>query len=256
MFFLAKIVALFTQPLMWASLLLLAALLLHARRPRLARGCSAAALLVVVVVGWLPLPDVLLRALESRYPEMPLGADVRGYHGVVVLGGALESGRVAQAHLQPQVNSAAERMEAVGPLLRSNPQLEVLFTGGEGELLGTGPTEAERARAVFAGLGLDAARIRYEDASRNTYENAVFTARLSGVDPKKRWLLVTSAWHMPRSMATFEKAGWNVTAYPVDYRTSESTPWYEFNWITGVEHWQMGLRELVGMALYRLTGRL
>ena len=61
---------------------------------------------------------------------------------------------------------------------------------------------------------------------------------------------------MPRSMATFEKAGWNVTAYPVDYRTGASTPWTDYDLQGGSEHWQILLHEVVGMLAYRLTGRL
>ena len=99
-------------------------------------------------------------------------------------------------------------------------------------------------------------QVQYESASRNTYENAVLTAQLPGVDPTQRWLLVTSATHMPRSMATFEKAGWHVTAYPVDFRTGDSTPWTDFNLTQGAERWNLLLHEWVGWLSYRLTGRL
>jgi uncharacterized SAM-binding protein YcdF (DUF218 family) len=98
--------------------------------------------------------------------------------------------------------------------------------------------------------------VRYEAESRNTYENAVLTAKVPGVNPQDRWLLMTSAWHMPRSMATFEKAGWNVTAYPVDYRAEDVTVWTRYSLLGGVSDWQLVLNELVGLAAYRLTGRL
>jgi uncharacterized SAM-binding protein YcdF (DUF218 family) len=94
-----------------------------------------------------------------------------------------------------------------------------------------------------------------EDRSRNTFENAVLSAAMVGVDVKKPWLLVTSAWHMPRAMATFEKAGWNVTPYPVDFRTGHSTPWTDYSLSDGAAKWQLVLHELLGLWVYQLTGR-
>ena len=166
------------------------------------------------------------------------------------------SGNVAQSHRQPVVNDAAERMSATTAILLRYPELPVVFTGGEGALLGTGPSEAERAKVFFDSLGIAANRVRYESVSRNTFENAVLTAEMPGVNKTDKWLLLTSAWHMPRSIATFEKAGWNVTAYPVDYRTGDSTPWTDYDLQSGSEHWQVLLHEAVGMLAYRLTGRL
>jgi uncharacterized SAM-binding protein YcdF (DUF218 family) len=84
----------------------------------------------------------------------------------------------------------------------------------------------------------------------------VLTAQLPGIDIKQPWLLVTSAWHMPRSMGTFVTAGWNVTAYPVDFRTAPSTPWTAYSLKDGARDWQLALHELVGLLAYRLAGRL
>ena len=256
MFLAAKILALLTQPLAWVATLLLASLLVLRRRPALGRRLVWSALAVLLIMGWLPLPDLLIRRLENQYAEIPPQADLRGYVGMVVLGGALESGHVAQAHTQPLLNDAAERMAAPVAARLRNPHLRVVFTGGEGALLGTGPTEADRARNFFNSLGLSGQPIEYEAASRNTYENAVLTAQLPGVDISQRWLLVTSAWHMPRSMATFAKTGWNVTAYPVDFRTGTDTPWTEYSLRDGVARWQLLLNEGLGLLAYRLTGRL
>jgi uncharacterized SAM-binding protein YcdF (DUF218 family) len=153
------------------------------------------------------------------------------------------------------VNDAAERMTAALALAAKYPQMQMVFTGGEGELFGAGPSEAQRAGTFFGAMGLPSARFIYEEKSRNTYENAVFTANLNGVEKQKRWLLITSASHMPRSMATFKKAGWNVTAYPVDFRTGLETPWTRYSLVQGAERWQMVLREFIGIAAYRMTGR-
>jgi uncharacterized SAM-binding protein YcdF (DUF218 family) len=257
MFFLGKILALITQPLVWVVLVLLAACAaLLLRRVKAGLGLVVLALGLMVITAWQALPEYVLHQLESRYAEIAPDVDLRGYTGVIVLGGATASGRVQQDHLQPLLGDAAERMTAPIAMLRSNPHLRVLFTGGEGSLRGIGPTEAERARKFFTAIGVPAGKVQYEDMSRNTYENAVLSAKLPGVNPKDRWLLVTSAWHMPRSMATFVKAGWNVTAYPVDYRTGQTSDWLDFNLAGGATSWETALHELVGLLAYWLTGRL
>jgi uncharacterized SAM-binding protein YcdF (DUF218 family) len=254
-FFAAKVLALLTQPLTWVVALMVASLLVR-QKPALGRKLVGLALAVLLVMGWQPLPHALLRQLETRYAELAPGAHLTAYTGVVVLGGATEEGYVAQAHSQPLLNAAAERMTAPIAMLRLNPHLRIIFTGGDGSLLTSGPSEAERTRPFFEAMGLGSNRVTYETVSRTTYENAVLTAQLPGIDMRQRWLLVTSAWHMPRSMATFTKVGWNVTAYPVDFRTGKYTPWTEYSLKDGARNWQLALHECLGWLAYRVTGRL
>lgn len=256
MFFLSKILALFTQPLGWVAALLVVATAMQRRNARRARRITFSALLLLLLIGWEPLPDMLLRYLETQYAEFASDADLHKYAGVVVLGGATESGRVSQAHSQPLITDAGERMTATVAMLQRNPHLRFVYTGGEGMLLGSGPSEADRARMFFESLGATGPRMQYEARSRNTYDNAVMTAAMPGIDIQKPWLLVTSAWHMPRSIGVFKKAGWNITAYPVDFRTSDSTPWTSYSLTYGPQRWQMGLHELLGLVSYRIVGRL
>lgn len=244
-----------TQPLTWVAVLLLLAVLLP-RRPHLARALVAAALGLLLLIGWRPLPDHVMRHLEGQYAEMPTQADLRGFVGMVVLGGSTEPGYVAQDHVQPLLTSAAERMTAPVALLRTNPHLRVIYTGGDGDWLPIGPPEAQLAKAFFDTMGVPPQAVQYESASRTTQENARLAAELPGVDIHQRWLLVTSAYHMPRAMATFARAGWNVTAYPVDFRTGSRTPWTAYSLQNGVRTWQLALHELLGAAAYRAAGWL
>ncbi len=228
MFFASKVLALVTQPLGWVAVLLFWGLLVRRNPAQRFNGPIASALVLLLAIGWQPLPDTFLRQLEAQYPEYAPNADLQSFAGMIVLGGATESGNISQSHMQPNVNEAAERMTAAIAALQKFPKLRVVFTGGEGALMGSGPTEADRARVFFESLGQSGNHIQYESASRNTYENAILTAKMANMDTKQRWLLVTSAWHMPRSMAAFKKAGWNVTAYPVDFRTATQTPWTDY----------------------------
>lgn len=255
MFIAAKLLQFATQPLAWVALLLLGALIgMHGRR-RWGLRMGWAALAVLIVQGWEPLPDALIRQLEARHPELAAGTPLAGYAGVVVLGGGLEPAHVWQGHGQPALNEAAERVTGALPLLQQTPGLRLLFTGGDGTLFAGSLAEAERAARFFAHMGIAPERLLLESASRTTYENAVFSARLPGVDPGQPWLLITSAWHMPRAMASFQKAGWNVTPYPVDFRTGVSTPWTEYSLVEGARKWHLVLHEVLGLLVYKLSGR-
>ncbi len=255
MFLVSKLLGLMAQPLVWVAALLALALLLARYKPRAAKALQIAALTLLLAMGWLPLPDMGVRWLESQYAEIPPTASLSQYAGLVVLGGGLAAGQVAQDHAQPSLNDSSERMSASVAAVRRAGHLQLVFTGGEGALLGTGPREAARAQLFFESQGVPPERVRYEAASRNTYDNAVMTAQLSGIDIHRPWLLVTSAWHMPRAMATFKKAGWNVTAYPVDFRTGNTTQWSDYELLAGSDRWQLLLHELVGLISYRLAGR-
>ncbi len=256
MFFAGKLLALITQPLGWVIALLTLAVLNQRRRPAWGRRMGMGALLLLVLIGWQPLPDALLRHLEQQHPVIQPNADLGRFQGVVVLGGALESARIWEGNGQVALNAAAERMTMAAALMRQNPKLVMLFSGGEGDLIGYGPSEAERAAVFFASLGVGSERIRYESASRTTFENAVLSALAPGIDPSQAWLLLTSASHMPRAIGVYRKAGWNVTAYPVDFRAGLQTPWWEYSLSQGTQRWQLALHELIGYGAYRLAGRI
>ena len=254
MMILAKLLHYLLQPLSWVTLLLLVAVLRPGRHESWRRAVVALSLALLVAIGWMPLPDALQRALEVAHRPPP-ASELGRFAGVVVLGGGLDSAYKTEGHDEPVLNDAAERMTTAIALLRKAPGLRLVFTGGEGEVTASGPSEADRARQFFAQQGLDVQRITFESQSRNTYENAVFTARLPGVDKSQRWLLLTSASHMPRALATFAKAGWNVTPWPTDYRTGLHTPWMRYSLSEGAGRWEAVLSEYVGLWVYRLLGR-
>jgi uncharacterized SAM-binding protein YcdF (DUF218 family) len=256
MFLASKLLAFVLQPLFLVGGLLLAGLLAGSRRARLGRGLCAAALLALVVSTWTPIPVALIHHLESRYPAPAESLDLRPYAGVVVLGGALSHSELWQVHRKVALNEAAERMTEAVALARLHPHLKLLFTGGNATVTGEGMTEAARARMFFDRMGVPPGQVLYEDRSRNTAENATLSAALPGVDRQARWLLLTSANHMPRSMGVFRKAGWNVTAYPVDFRATGTIDWLDFSLSNGPETWQTVLHEMLGYQVYRWLGKL
>ena len=138
--------------------------------------------------------------------------------GIILLGGSVEAEKSLSRGMLI-ANEAAERVLGTIALAHLYPQARILISSGSGSLLQKRPAEAPMIANYFKTIGIDPARVMIEDRSRTTFENAVFSRALANPKPGERWLLVTSAWHMPRSVGVFRKAGFDVTAYPVDYRT-------------------------------------
>jgi uncharacterized SAM-binding protein YcdF (DUF218 family) len=252
MFVLSKLLSAITQPVFWLALWWALALLLLSltdRWRRAALGMLWAGLAVLGLLGFKAIPDALLRPLENRYP-VPTAQEVSRHVGMIVLGGATQHPSVFLAHGQVPLGEAAERMIAPVGLMRQHPNLKLVFSGGEGRLLATGTTEAELARAFYEEQGVDMSRVTLEGGSRTTRENAHQVAQLLGGRCKEPWLLVTSAWHIPRSMAEFQAVGCNVTAYPVDFRTGHFTPLTEYSLAHSLLRWQTGLHEWLGLLVY------
>lgn len=245
--------SLLTDPLFWVAAVLALGLMLGSRRPKTARRWMVAGFLGLLLLGWRALPDRLMHQLETWHT--PASGDLSGYAGVVILGGAFERASVQLGREQVQLNEHAERLTEAVALARAYPDLPLVFTGG---CVDTGEgcvAEAVLARRFFTSMGVAPERVQYEAASRTTYENAVLTAQLPGMDRTRPWLLLTSAWHMPRAVAAFRAQGWNVTPWPADFRSNDYTPWTSYSLTKGVQQWQFALHECLGLLAYWISGR-
>lgn len=218
-------------------------------RARAGFAFMATAIALFAAFGLLPLGNVLIMPLEQRFP--PWNAAQRAPDGIMVLGGA---GGVTPKGFQ--LNEAAERITVVADLARRYPAARIVYSGGSGSLFG-GPPEAPAAAALIETFGVPKARLTVEDRSRNTFENAVYSKALVDPKPGERWLLVTSGYHMPRSIGAFRKAGFDVEAYPVDYRTGGPrdllVPFDDVS--GGLRRTDTAAREWIGLLAYWLSGQ-
>ncbi|HVT37083.1 MAG TPA: YdcF family protein, partial [Nevskiaceae bacterium] len=252
MFVLSKIVGTLLAPATVLFALLLLSWLLHARRPRASRRLLGLALALLALLGLAPVSNWVLHPLESRF------APPSGLHhvdGIVVLGGAIDAGGSAYAH-DVELNAHAERLTTLVALARRYPQARMIYSGGSADVLQKRQLrEADLAPSFFEGLGLSPDRVELERDSRNTWENALYSQRLAQPRPGETWLLVTSAWHMPRAVGCFRELHWAVVPYPVDYQ-SRSTGWGGFDIATKLEMLTEGSKEWIGLVSYRLLGRI
>lgn len=218
----------------------------------LSKGLAWASAAWMALCFLTPAGDWLLYTLEQRAPR-PADALERA-RGVIVLGGASDIRPIDPDRDPYLLNDAAERLATILELRHTRPDLPILFSGGQGGLTTERMREADMVRRFITRLGGDADAIRYEPLSRNTFENAVFSAEMLRGQPGPH-LLVTSAAHMPRALGVFRKAGVDVIPYPVDYR--QWRPRWSFLDMSRRRLERMGdaMREWAGLVMYRVLGR-
>lgn len=256
-FFIAsKMIGAFLRPDTWIVIALAGIVIaLILQRRRIAIWISSITLGLLVVLSALPLGDLLLQPIERRYPANP---NLDAIDGIIVLGGG-EDTRASAYWDQVQLNEGAERYTAALALARRFPEAQVLFTGGSGALrdvAGAATSEVSIAERFFLTQGIAPDRLLLEGQSRNTAENADLSLALADPSPDETWVLVTSAFHIPRAMRSFETAGWEgLVAWPVDYRTSGFGDGMGWDLTGNLSVLNTAIREHVGQLAYRLAGR-
>ena len=216
------------------------------------RRLLVSAMLLLVVVGFTPLGNLMLSPLESRFPKWDPAKGAPD--GIIVLGGPVDSD-LSVLYGMPVTVAGADRIIQAAVLARRYPNARILFTGGSANLIATEAKEADVGAEILVSLGVPKERLILERQSRNTYENAVFSKAMIAPKPGERWLLVTSAYHMPRSVGLFRKAGFPVEPYPVDWRVGRELDIDGIS-LLGLRRADIAVREWVGLAAYRLRGRI
>lgn len=257
-FEISKIGWFFVEPdNMLIMLVLLGGLLTLSRFKRIGRGLIVFAFLCVLAVAGLPIDNMIIVPLETRYPVLTSDTLPKKVDGIIVLGGAV-SPPLSNKWGQMQIVGSAERVTAMAELAKAYPSAVVVYTGGSGSLLNQADKEADYVREWLNKTDAKLAkRIVFENQSRNTYENAIFSKALVKPQTEQVWLLVTSAFHMPRSKAIFDKAVWQTVPYPVDFQTDGTIRGgHGFDFIGNMTLIKTALHEYLGMLAYKLSGKI
>jgi uncharacterized SAM-binding protein YcdF (DUF218 family) len=262
-FVFSKVIHILIEPLNWLLILIAFALLfLLLRKNHLVRRALGIALCLGFFIGYMPTSQFAMRILEDAVPQTPLTPEVMNQiGGILILGGAIEGGPFARDRGEVSISSAAERVTKALQLLRQHPELLFIFSGHSGRLVPQGLSEADAFKQLLQEQGLDNHPGYYENQSRNTYENMLYSKKIiDGIAekediPVKPWLLITSARHMLRSMQVAHKLDIDVLPILVDYQTSNSYSWHRFDLVEGGEQWNWLIHELVGIAAYWITGK-
>lgn len=213
----------------------------------------AVSVALVAAGGVFPIGNALLRPLENRFP--PWDASSGSPNGIIVLGGVIDPWR-SEFRGEPVIAGAADRIAAAVALARHYPAARIVYSGGSGTLDAVKlKPEAELASQLLVALGIVPDHITVETRARNTAENAAYTKDLLKPAAQERWLLVTSAYHMPRAIGAFRRVGFPVEAFPADWQTGGRV----FTWSADLaKNWEMtnlAVKEWIGLVLYWLSDR-
>ena len=254
-FYTSKLGWLLFAPLNLCLLLALAGLVALSWAPRAGRILALLAIAALMIMTFSPLGKLMLRPLEARFPVPSL--ETPAPYGIMVLGGAIDD-ELTIKHGKVDLLEGASRLTEAALLAKRFPDAKVFYTSGSAYANGGVSHEADEARDLLIGLGIDKERIGIETQSRNTDENARFSAAILKPRPGQVWWLVTSAYHMPRSMGLFRKAGFDVVAYPVDFRTYGDDRDYRAQLlrVNELSLFDLALHEWTGLTAYRLTGKI
>jgi uncharacterized SAM-binding protein YcdF (DUF218 family) len=214
---------------------------------------TVTSLVLLALLGFSPLGGMLGHALESRFP--PWDASRGAPDGIVVLGGGIAA-TLSGDYDAPMLTSDGGRITAIAKLARAYPNARIVYSNGDPSLLGSGRTDSEYLHRLLDSFGVARERVTLEPRSRNTYENAVFSKDVAKPKPGERWLLVTSAQHMPRAVGCFRQAGFPVEAYPVAWKTRvrfDATPSGVLS--GGLNSLDLATHEWIGLIAYWLTGK-
>jgi uncharacterized SAM-binding protein YcdF (DUF218 family) len=255
-FYLSKLFWIVAQPVNLVAFLILIGIVLAFFGFRwLGLFFSCAGFVVLALGIWTSLGALLLHPLEDRFhrPD-PAPAEIAG---VIVLGGGFEGG-VNLARGGHELNASGDRFVEAAILARHYPSARIVVTGGTGALMLAGEGDGDTAPRLLTALGVAPERLIMESRSRDTYENALFTRELVRPQPGEVWLLVTSAFHMPRSVGLFRKAGFEIVPWPVDYQTAgtERAGLAQDNALDSLRNLTLAIREWIGLVAYRATGRI
>jgi uncharacterized SAM-binding protein YcdF (DUF218 family) len=243
------------QPVSLVALLLVLGLLLMAlKRRRLAAAAVTAATLLLALFSFTSFGYLTITPLESRFarPVEPALID-----GIVVLGGGMDTG-VNNVRGGWELGRSGDRFVEALRLALRHPEARVLIAGGGSALLSGRESEAEAGARFFTDFGIAPERLILEGQSRNTEENAINARALAAPKPGETWLLVTSAFHMPRSVGLFRRAEFPVVPWPADYLAAGNEQFgikldeIAENLVTS----NVALREWIGLVGYYLTGRI
>jgi len=257
-YYLSKTMWLLIQPvglicLIFAGILLL----LLFKRTRIATWLAFLGLCFALVATQTNAGRLLLQPLENRFarPDTPPASDEIA--GIVVLGGAFD-GYVTRIRGGFELGASGDRMVEALRLARLYPDKPVIVSGGEASLIGQTEGDASIASRFFASFGIPSDRVVLEDKSLNTHENAVLSKAVMERYGEGDWLLVTSAFHMPRSIGAFRVQGIEPVPWPVDYKTAgtESFAVGRDDPTEALVETNLAIREWIGLAVYAATGRI
>ena len=244
----SKLLIIFLHPLTWVVALLL--LGLFKKDARLKKQVFIAALCLLYLFS----NRFLVNQFSKLWDIREFASDSKVYSCVIVLGGFASESTATEGFF----NSAADRFIQGTKLVLQKKASTILISGGNGSLVRTTFVEADYVKGQLRYFNIPDSSILVENKSKNTLENAAFTKiLLKEKNLKPPYLLVTSAFHMRRSLYTFKQAGLDVAPYSCDFKAGMSDTVFDdfLPHADAMAVWDTYIKEVVGYVVYYLKTR-
>lgn len=253
-FYLSKYIWIVISPdSLFIILLMLCLLLFLLRQTKKATLLLGLLTFFTLFLSFFSVGDWMLHPLESRYkhnPDLPEHVD-----GIIVLGGSILPDRSVEWQ-QLETNQFHERLSSFIQLAQLYPDARLVFSGGNSSTDEDKPTEAQIAETYLLKSGISPTRLFIENKARNTAENVSYSRQLVSPQSNETWLMITTAFHMPRAMGVFCQQNWKVIPYPVDHQTIPSKLYQPgFSLIGHANNLVLASHEWLGLLAYYLSGK-
>mgnify|MGYP001416729970 FL=1 len=207
----------------------------------------------IALISFLPIGSYLTYIIEKEFhtnTKFPEQVD-----GILILGGATNP-LLFKEFDQISLNGSAERLVESVMIIRKFEKAKVIFSGGSGIVNRSDLGHSQVAKLFYKKIGVDINKIFFEDKSRNTYENIIYSKKIAKPKKNENWLLITSAFHMKRALLIAEKNNWKLIPYAVDFKNvKEFKVIPNLNLLSNLNSFQSGLHEWLGLVSYYLMGR-
>lgn len=251
-FIISKLLGFILSPLVWVF-----ALLIYSFFTKIeirAKKLRIASLIIIFITGNSFLVDELFRAYETTTIDHDLTQT--HYGGAIVLGGI---GDIDLRQNKIDFKMSGDRLFQTLRLYKLGRIDKIIFTGGSGSIEFPEKREGKFVRKYLNEIQIADSALIIENESKNTYENAVFTKKiLDSMNYNSNLLLVTSAYHMPRSLAVFKKAGYtNITPYVTNRVSGIRRYTFDHLFIPNIDamfNLQLLLHEWIGYMVYKIKG--
>ena len=253
-FFLSKFLWYFINPFaLFIFLFCLSFIFLILNKTKIYVILFSISFIYILFISIFPIGKFGIYLLEKEFhtrTEYPYKID-----GILILSGATNP-YLSNEYNSIEINGSAERLIESVFLINKHKEAKIIFSGGSGSINFNKLTHSKIAKKFFEKMNVDNGQIIYENKSRNTYENIVFSKKIAMPKKNESWLLVTSAFHMKRAILIAKKQNWKLIPYPVDfYQPKQISFKPSINMFSNLSTFQMAFHEWLGLFSYYILGR-
>lgn len=235
----------------WFIALILATFLIFKSKFSLGSKILYVFLMASGIIVITPLPEWGMTCLENRFQRLQKFPE--NVKGVIIIGGIVDR-KISKTRGEPSFNMFGSRMLSVLKLMHERPQLEYIIMGG-GRPFIENYQEADILVRYLEFIKPKLGKLMFDNISSTTVESAQVSYNMIKPKPGERWVLLTSAYHMPRAVGIFRKAGWDIIPYPVDFHTSGKYEWHlNFSVWWGFMMWSISTYEMLMNAVSYMNG--